>query len=124
MADGFRTALLAAAAFLLRRSPPPCRDSTRATGGGHPSAGIARRARPAVRVGVFLAPVRETPAHIALAEELGFASAWCYDSPLLYQDPFVALARAAERTRRIDLGVGVLVPGCARPSRRWRPSAD
>ncbi len=68
-----------------------------------------------MRIGVFLAPVRETPAHIALAEELGFASAWCYDSPLLYQDPFVALARAAERTRRIDLGVGVLVPGLRAP---------
>lgn len=68
-----------------------------------------------MRVGVFLAPVRETPAHIALAEELGFASAWCYDSPLLYQDPFVALGRAAERTRRIDLGVGVLVPGLRAP---------
>jgi 5,10-methylenetetrahydromethanopterin reductase len=68
-----------------------------------------------VRVGVFLAPVRETPAHIALAEELGFASAWCYDSPLLYQDPFLALGRAAERTGRIDLGVGVLVPGLRAP---------
>jgi 5,10-methylenetetrahydromethanopterin reductase len=68
-----------------------------------------------VRVGVFLAPVRDTPAHIALAEELGFAAAWCYDSPLLYQDPFVALGRAAERTRRIALGVGVLVPGLRTP---------
>lgn len=66
-------------------------------------------------VGVFLAPVRDTPHHIALAEELGFASAWVYDSPLLYQDPFVALARAAERTRRIGLGVGVLVPGLRAP---------
>jgi len=68
-----------------------------------------------VRVGVFLAPVRATPDHIALAEELGFASAWCYDSPLLYQDPFAALARAADRTRRIALGVGVLVPGLRAP---------
>ncbi len=68
-----------------------------------------------MRVGVFLAPVRDTPDHVALAEELGFASAWCYDSPLLYQDPFAALARAAERTRRIDLGVGVLVPGLRAP---------
>jgi 5,10-methylenetetrahydromethanopterin reductase len=68
-----------------------------------------------VRVGVFLAPVRDTPDHVALAEDLGFASAWCYDSPLLYQDPFVALARAAERTSRIDLGVGVLVPGLRAP---------
>jgi 5,10-methylenetetrahydromethanopterin reductase len=66
-------------------------------------------------VGVFLAPVRDTPDHIALAEELGFASAWVYDSPLLYHDPFTALARAAERTRRIALGVGVLVPGLRAP---------
>ena len=69
----------------------------------------------APRVGVFLAPVRDTPDHIALAEELGFASAWCYDSPLLYHDPFTALARAAERTGRIGLGVGVLVPGLRAP---------
>ncbi len=68
-----------------------------------------------MRVGVFLAPVADTPGHIALAEELGFASAWCYDSPLLYQDPFVALGRAAERTGRIGLGVGVLVPGLRAP---------
>ena len=68
-----------------------------------------------MRVGVFLAPVRDTPDHIALAEELGFASAWCYDSPLLYHDPFAALARAADRTRRIELGVGVLVPGLRAP---------
>lgn len=68
-----------------------------------------------MRVGVFLAPVRDTPHHIALAEELGFSSAWLYDSPLLYQDPFVALGRAAERTRRIGLGVGVLVPGLRAP---------
>ena len=68
-----------------------------------------------MRVSAFLAPVRETPDHVALAEELGFASVWCYDSPLLYQDPFVALARAAERTRRIGLGIGVLVPGLRAP---------
>ena len=67
------------------------------------------------RIGVFLAPVRDTPAHIALAEELGFASAWCYDSPLLYHDPFTALARAADRTSRIGLGVGVIVPGLRAP---------
>jgi 5,10-methylenetetrahydromethanopterin reductase len=67
-------------------------------------------------VGIFLAPVRDTPHHIALAEELGFASAWCYDSPLLYHDPFAALARAADRTTRIGLGVGVVVPGLRTPA--------
>ena len=67
-------------------------------------------------IGVFLAPVRDTPDHIALAEELGFASAWCYDSPLLYHDPFATLARAADRTSRIGLGVGVVVPGLRTPA--------
>jgi len=67
------------------------------------------------RIGVFLAPVRDTPDHIALAEELGFASAWVYDSPLLYHDPFATLARAADRTSRIGLGVGVVVPGLRAP---------
>ena len=101
-----------------RRSPPPaCRGSTRASRRPplrrHRSTRLSRgEGRRLPRAGA------RDAAHIALAEELGFASAWCYDSPLLYQDPFVALARAAERTRRIDLGVGVLVPGCARPSRR------
>jgi 5,10-methylenetetrahydromethanopterin reductase len=65
--------------------------------------------RPALAA--FFAPVRDTPEHIRLAEELGFSAAWVYDSPLLYHDPYVTLARAAERTRRIALGVGVVVPG-------------
>ncbi len=68
-----------------------------------------------LRISAFFAPVRETPEHISLAEELGFASAWCYDSPLLFSDPFVTLAGAAERTRRIGLGVGVMVPGLRTP---------
>jgi 5,10-methylenetetrahydromethanopterin reductase len=68
-----------------------------------------------MRLSVFFAPVRDTPDHIVLAEELGFDCAWCYDSPLLYHDPFVTLARAAERTARIGLGIGVVVPGLRTP---------
>lgn len=68
-----------------------------------------------MRLSAFFAPVRDTPEHIALAEALGFDCAWCYDSPLLYHDPFVTLARAAERTSRIGLGVGVVVPGLRTP---------
>lgn len=68
-----------------------------------------------MRVSAFFAPVRDTPDHIALAEGLGFHAAWVYDSPLLYHDPFVALARAADRTRSIGLGVGVIVPGLRTP---------
>lgn len=68
-----------------------------------------------MNLSVFLAPVRDTPDHIALAERLGFARAWCYDSPLLYHDPFVTLARAADRTTRIGLGIGVVVPRLRTP---------
>ena len=68
-----------------------------------------------MRLSAFFAPVRDTPAHIALAEDLGFDRAWCYDSPLLYQDPFIALALAAERTSRIGLGIGVVVPRLRTP---------
>jgi 5,10-methylenetetrahydromethanopterin reductase len=46
----------------------------------------------------------------ALAEELGYARAWIFDSAPLWEDPFVHLARAAERTTAIGLGTAVLVP--------------
>ncbi|HEX4017490.1 MAG TPA: LLM class flavin-dependent oxidoreductase [Frankiaceae bacterium] len=47
----------------------------------------------------------------ALAEELGYARVWIYDSAPLWEDPFIHLALAAERTRRIGLATAVLVPG-------------
>src|SRR5437588_2755567 len=55
-------------------------------------------------------PGPKTPDHIALAEELGFRRAWVYDSPALYSDVWATLSRAADRTSRIGLGPGVLVP--------------
>ena len=45
-----------------------------------------------------------------LAEELGYARVWIFDSAPLWEDPFVHLALAAERTTRIGLGTAVLVP--------------
>jgi 5,10-methylenetetrahydromethanopterin reductase len=45
-----------------------------------------------------------------LAERLGYRRAWVYDTPALQLDVWVTLARAAERTRRIELGPGVLIP--------------
>jgi 5,10-methylenetetrahydromethanopterin reductase len=50
-----------------------------------------------------------------LAEQLGYFRVWCYDSPALYGDVWVALARLAERTTRIGLGPGVLVPSLRHP---------
>lgn len=52
----------------------------------------------------------ETPAHIALAESLGYANAWCYDTPALQLDVWMTLARAADRTTRIGLGPAVIIP--------------
>jgi 5,10-methylenetetrahydromethanopterin reductase len=45
-----------------------------------------------------------------LAEALGYRRVWVYDSPALGADVWVTLARIAERTKRIGLGPGVLVP--------------
>jgi len=53
--------------------------------------------------------------HARIAEELGYARAWFYDSPALLPDVWVALCRAAERTSRIGLGPGVLVPSLRHP---------
>ncbi len=50
-----------------------------------------------------------------LAEELGYKRVWIYDSPALYHDVWVTLARIAERTERIGLGPGVLVPSLRHP---------
>jgi 5,10-methylenetetrahydromethanopterin reductase len=55
-------------------------------------------------------PVPETPNHIALAERLGYANAWCYDTPALQLDVWMTLARAADRTTRIGLGPAVIIP--------------
>jgi 5,10-methylenetetrahydromethanopterin reductase len=53
--------------------------------------------------------------HARIAEGLGYARAWFYDSPALYPDVWVQLCRAAERTTRIGLGPGVLVPSLRHP---------
>ena len=57
----------------------------------------------------------DTPDHIALAEQLGYRRAWCYDSPALYPDVWMVLGLAADRTERIGLGPAVLVPALRHP---------
>lgn len=57
----------------------------------------------------------DTPEHIRVAEALGYARAWCYDSPALYPDVWMILALAAERTMTIGLGPAVLVPALRHP---------
>lgn len=57
----------------------------------------------------------DTPAHVQLAETLGYRRAWLYDSPALCPDVWMILGRCAERTSRIGLGPGVLVPSLRHP---------
>ena len=57
----------------------------------------------------------DTPAHVQLAEKLGYRRAWLYDSPALYPDVWMILTRCAEGTSRIGLGPGVLVPSLRHP---------
>lgn len=45
-----------------------------------------------------------------MAETLGYTRVWIYDSAPLWEDPFVHLALAAERTERIGLATAVLIP--------------
>ena len=56
-----------------------------------------------------------TPEHTRIAESLGYSRAWFYDSAPLYPDVWVQLCRAADRTERIGLATGVLVPNLRHP---------
>lgn len=60
--------------------------------------------------GIALASTVDSWKLVQRAEELGFKDAWFYDSQLLYADVFVAMALAAEKTKRINLATGVLIP--------------
>lgn len=57
----------------------------------------------------------DSPDNIAMAERLGYARAWVYDTPQQSPDVWMTLALAAERTERIGLGPGVLVPTLRHP---------
>jgi 5,10-methylenetetrahydromethanopterin reductase len=63
-----------------------------------------------VRISCLFAPTTETPAQIELAESLGYSCAYCYDAPLIGPDVYVTLALAAQRTRVIKLGTGMMIP--------------
>jgi len=57
----------------------------------------------------------DTPDNIVVAEELGYTRAWIYDTPQQSPDVWMTLALAADRTERIGLGPGVLVPSLRHP---------
>src|ERR1700704_1633677 len=49
------------------------------------------------------------------AERLGYHRIWLYDSPALYGDVWISLARIADATERIGLGTGVAIPSLRHP---------
>ena len=57
----------------------------------------------------------DSPDNIAVAERLGYARAWVYDTPQQSPDVWMTLALAADRTERIGLGPGVLIPSLRHP---------
>jgi 5,10-methylenetetrahydromethanopterin reductase len=57
----------------------------------------------------------ESPEHVAIAEQLGYRRAWFYDTPQQSPDIWMVMALAAQRTERIGLGPGVLVPSLRHP---------
>jgi 5,10-methylenetetrahydromethanopterin reductase len=63
-----------------------------------------------VEISCGFAPGPDAVEHVRLAEDLGYARAWMWDSPALYGDVWMHLALAAVATDRIGLGPAVLVP--------------
>ncbi|MCP5025141.1 MAG: LLM class flavin-dependent oxidoreductase [Actinomycetia bacterium] len=68
-----------------------------------------------MKISAAFPPVPDTPAHIELAEQLGYETAWVYDTPALQLDVWMTLALAAARTEHIKLGPGVLIPSLRHP---------
>ena len=68
------------------------------------------------------APSRDIVDHARTAAELGYERVFVFDSPALYGDIWVALARIAEAVPDIGLATGVAVTSCATRSSRRRPS--
>src|SRR5215216_5816868 len=57
----------------------------------------------------------DSPEWVKVAEDLGYDRAWLYDTPQQSPDVWMTLALAAERTERIGLGPGVLIPTLRHP---------
>jgi 5,10-methylenetetrahydromethanopterin reductase len=68
-----------------------------------------------IEISCAFATSLHTPEHVVVAESLGYRRAWRYDSPALYPDVWIVLARRAERTSRIGLGPAVLIPSLRHP---------
>ena len=68
-----------------------------------------------MKISAQFATSLHSPAHIAVAEQLGYDRAWLFDTPHESPDVWMMLALAANRTATIGLGPGVLVPTLRHP---------
>jgi len=64
---------------------------------------------------VALAPSARIVEHARAAADLGYERIWVYDSPALYGDVWIALARIADAVPRVGLATGVAVPTLRHP---------
>ncbi len=63
-----------------------------------------------MKISCGIVPSLDSVEQAVLAEQLGYDRAWLYDSPAIYADIWITMARIAEHTERIGLGTAVLVP--------------
>lgn len=63
-----------------------------------------------MNIGCIFPPTIDTPDHLVVAEELGYEYGFVYDSPSFLADAWMTMARAAERTSAIKIGVSVITP--------------
>ncbi|TDP94914.1 LLM class flavin-dependent oxidoreductase [Labedaea rhizosphaerae] len=68
-----------------------------------------------MRYSCALAPNHDIVDRARLAERLGYHRVWVFESPAMYGDTWIALARVAEATDRIGLATGVSIPGLRHP---------
>jgi 5,10-methylenetetrahydromethanopterin reductase len=64
---------------------------------------------------VALPPSKDVIEYARLAGQLGYQRVWLFDSPALYGDVWIALARIAESVPGIGLATGVAVPSLRHP---------
>jgi 5,10-methylenetetrahydromethanopterin reductase len=67
------------------------------------------------RVSIALPPSKRIVEYAKVAESVGCRRVWVYDSPAVYGDNWVAVARIVESTSEIGVGTGVAVPVLRHP---------
>lgn len=70
---------------------------------------------PELKLSCGMPPRRDVVLLARAAEAAGYTRFYCYDSPALYGDLWIALARVAEGCARIGIGTAVAVPGLRHP---------